>query len=551
MLSPGARRRFIASLAGPRPRAYNARMHPPSRDAGGLRLARRWTHLALRTTLLFVVGMAALWAVGVEGIWGHATPFYALWAPVFEGVTVPLTAALVLGAVGARARLLPVRGFWRIWLARLLLAGALGVVLAQAWQTGPGHTLGQLWPHVRVALVAAVGLYLWHGTQRPTDTAPTRPHVVRTLLGLMVFYVLFACAVAALRGWPDGVIDAYSRQAYEYVGDIGKTPTIREFFSRYTELHPFLSLHAKAQPPGPVALLWLFSFVVGVAPLALSLASVCFASLALVPLYGWVRDWAGPRTALTACALYSLTPAVVLFSATSAETLFPPFMLLALWLFGRALNDRRLDTAVAAGAAYGGLALLKFTLLTTGAWFGFVGLWQAFYWRRFGLITRTALLMAGGALALQGLVWLWSGFDLVGTFQLAYAQFTEDQRGLDVSTPRYPGGVYRVLNPLAWFWFAGIPVSLLFILRVIRPRTATMAWVWCAVGTLLVINLTYLGRGEAERSAYYIYPFIVGPAADRLQQAVAAHRDWAPFLAMAALLAAQAWATEAYFYTYW
>ncbi|HOH50410.1 MAG TPA: glycosyltransferase family 39 protein [Candidatus Hydrogenedentes bacterium] len=471
--------------------------------------ARHLAAGAAATLALWFAGMLLLWEVGVESIYGHPTPFYALFAPALPGK-----------------------------------AGATGIALCLALGT---------WALRRSA---AAGMLA-------DPSAPAPAHSARFLTGVVVFLALFACVVAAVRGL-HGIAQAYQREAYEVIGDIGKAPSIRAFFGRYLSIHPYLSMHGKVHPPGPAALLWTLSYVVTNSAAALSLATVAVASLAVFPLYGWVRELFGPRTAAVAVLLYAVTPGVVLFTATSADALFPPFTLAALWLFQRALRGGRPAPAAAAGVAFACASLLKFSLLGLGAWFALCGLALLPRRDRWGAVFRTAAVMFAAFLAVHIAVRLWSGFDYVAAFQAAKAQFDTDQHHLDELDPRYPGWTFRVFfNPATWFYFAGIPVSLLFLGACARPGRAARepggeealfpprtVLVLLVLGAL-ALNFLYLARGEGERSALYLYPFLIAPAAHALAGICERERRAAALWTVLAFLAGQTLLTEMLFYTYW
>lgn len=473
--------------------------------------ARRLVAIGAGALALWFAGMLLLWGVGVESIYGHPTPFYALFAPVLPG-----------------------------------LAGVAGVLFCLA--------VGG-WALRRSAVAGALA---------DPETAPEASRsLMRFLAGIFLFLMLFACAVAVLRGL-SGIAQAYQREAYEVVGDIGKAPSIRAFFGRYLGIHPYLSMHGKVHPPGPAALLWMLSYVVTNSALALSLATVAAASLAVFPLHGWVRELFGPRSAAVAVLLYAVTPGVVLFTATSADALFTPFTLTALWLFQRALRGGRPGAAAAAGVAFACATLLKFSLLGIGAWFVLCGLALLLRRDRWAAVFRTAAVMFAAFLAVHVAVRLWSGFDYVAAFQAAKAQFDTDQLHLDELDPRYPGWTFRLFfNPATWFYFAGIPVSLLFLRRCARPGRAApepggenalfpprTVLVLLALG-VLALNFLYLARGEGERSAMYLYPFLIAPAAHALAGICGRERRTAALWTVLAFLAGQTLLTEMLFYTYW
>ena len=470
----------------------------------------------------YLILMYTLWALGIEGIYGSPTPFYALVFPVFREA-----------------------GAWHL-VPLAVLCAALGG-LAVFWKRVDWDSGG---PSVRATA--------WF------------------VFGAVVFSFLFAGAVAMLRGGVDGISHAYQRQAYEYIGDIGRTSGIQALFHDYAKVRPFLSMHAKVHPPGPIALLWLMSYGIGQDPLALSLATMAFGALGIVPLYLWSARVAGKRVGLMCCMIYALMPTVVLFTATSADILFMPFTLWTLYLFWRAIETKPLACGVAAGVGYGVCSLLSFSLLGLGAFFAFVGLWRMFggnprsrgsatppratppratlrraTLRRWVQVVLTAGAMIAGFLALHAVVRWWSGFDMIACFHDCKAQFDLDQAHLDELTPRYPGWTYRLANPTAWFYFAGIPASVLALWRFAKPDKKTRGLFLVFAGTLVALTLLYLGRGEGERSAMYIMPFIAVPAAHLLDKISSEGKRFAPIAATVVFMAFQCWFTELVFYTFW
>lgn len=475
-------------------------------DSGG-RLGGRLLSLYARWTLWFVLLALALWAIGIEAVYAHPAPFYALWQPVAAAAD---------------------------W-------GELAPALA----------------HAAVALaVFAVALALWlWGLRRATwmDVEPTEKAVRFFLLGAVVFAAVFPAVIAMIRGGVDGISAAYSRHTMEYIGDIGRGMSIRGLFGDYVTLHPYLSMHSKVHPPGPVALLWLLSYVTfSREALPLSIATIIAGALGVVPLYLWVREmFESRRIALTACALYTLMPTIVLFTATSADILFMPFTLATLWLFWRALHRRSIGAAVGAGLLYGVMSILSFSLLGMGAFFGIVGLWRlASREHRLGVV-QTAVIMLAAFLVFHALLRWWSGFDMIEVFRISKAQFDLDQANLDLVTPRYPGWVYRFINPIAWLFFAGVPVTVLFVWRLARPAREHLGVFIVCMLMFLALDLLYLARGEGERSAMYIMPFLAIPAAHLLHEMTLRTRSFWPLGVTCAFLAVQCLLTEWCLNTFW
>lgn len=464
-------------------------------DGPGNASSQRLAGIYLRAFLWVLFAVWLLWQIGLESIDGHPTPFYALYSPV--KAAGPL--------------------FWATGLQALLL--------------------GCGWAVYRRAISG--------------DTAPRRREVWRTLAGLAAFAFAYAAAVAAMRGGLDGFSQAYSRQAYEYIGDIGLGGSIRGLFRDYNAIHPYLSMHAKVHPPGPVAILWVLSFVAGREPLALSLATMAVGATAVVPLYWWVRDMFDHATGVTACMVYVLMPSIALFTATSADILFMPLTITSLFLFWRAITRGTAVYALAAGAVYALMSLMSFSLIGVGAFFGFIGLWKLRDPASRFAVVKTAVLMALSLAAVHAAIYWWSGFDAIECFRLAKQQFDLDQHHLDLYSPRWPSWTWKFLNPLSMAYFAGIPVTVLALSRLRRPGSGPRPLFLVVALTLATLDILYLARGEGERSAMYVLPFAAVLAAHRLEEIRRAAGSPAPAAVTATFLAFQCWFTEAVFYTYW
>lgn len=527
----------------------------------GGRLTRRYSQVLAG----YFLGMMLLWVIGFESIYAHPTPFYALYLPAFQGLFVP---ALMIGLMGlvywgisARYRRRSRRRQQLGWVlcGCYCLGVAVGTTLAAHGQGASASAF--LLENIRLLAwhLPALGVFtgflltlLW-AWPRLTLTAEEAPEadLRRFLAGVVLFAFLFPCTVAMMRNGFEGIAQSYRRETYEYIGDIGVTPGIRALFERYLTIQPYLSLHARAAPPGPIALLWLLSYVAGRSALGLALATVAVASLSVIPLFYWARDLLNTRVALLAVCLFVLMPSIVLFTATSAEMMFMPFTLTTLFLFDRALRRNAPHYAVAAGIAFGLTSLLKFSLLGLGAYFAMAGLWRLGRSKSRRAVFLTAFVMGASFIGFHLLVRWWSGFDVIAVFQSAKSYFDLDQLALDTLAPRFPGWTYRFLNPLAWFYFAGIPVSMLFLSRLWRSDPDAKGLIWLFTATAIAFNLLYLGRGEGERSAIHVMPFFTIPAAHLLDKHLQKTRSITPLAVTLTFLAFQCWLTEAYFYTYW
>ncbi|MCC6699075.1 MAG: glycosyltransferase family 39 protein [Candidatus Hydrogenedentes bacterium] len=530
---------------------------------------KRLLSLYVRGSLWYSLLVAGMALVGFESIYLNPTPFHALFAPAGGSWAAILTAFLLLalgvfvcwrhlnpGYVVSRRRaslliVLIVAG--GLVTRRLAVHDAVASVIPEAtvWGTWWSAFRWHLMPVVLTLAVLFVGaaycrILPWKNFEL------TRRQVRWFLVTMILFTAFFSIAVAMVRDGMAGVTDAYERSKYEYIGDIGKTSGIRTLFGSYNELHPYLSMHSKVHPPGPVAILWIMSIIIFSAnPGPLSVTTVILGSTALIPLWLLARCLFSTRIAIMSCILYSLIPSIVLFTATSADILFMPLTLWTLYFFWRAIHGPSTPYALCAGVMYGVLSLTSFSLIGIGVFFGFVGLWRLLEPERRIAVIRTAALMLAAFLGCHLAVRFWSGFDVVECFRLAKSQFDEDQANLQVVSPRFPGWAFRLLNPVCMFYFAGIPVSMLLVWRLCRPEPGSKGLFIVFGLTLFVLNLLYIARGEGERSAMYVLPFAVIPAAHLLEQLCERTRSFTPLLVTAGFLAIQTWLTESLLYTYW
>ncbi|MBI4559188.1 MAG: glycosyltransferase family 39 protein [Candidatus Hydrogenedentes bacterium] len=521
----------------------------------------------VRTALWYLLVVAICWALGIEASYGSPLPFYALLRPAVSTWVVPglvvFLAALLLFAAAPRWQYISGGKHSR---SAIVLVGICGLLLAivafrfdLAARSGTilslflGYWKALRW-HLLVLAVAAGFTVLFARvllTFHNVDTTPTGRSVAWSLAGLILFSFMFSGAVAMLRDGPHGISQAYERQTYEFIGDIGRGRTIKGLLHDYVRIHPYLSMHAKVHPPGPIVLLWLMSYVAGREPLGLSLATMLLGSTGVIPLYFWARDMTSKRTALIGCLLYSLMPSIVLFTATSADILFLPFVATTLFLFWRAMDRSSIAYAAAAGISYGILSLLSFSLIGIGAFFGLVGLWRLAQKEYRASVFQIAAVMLLAFLAVHLAVRFWSGFDVIACFRACKSQFESDQIHLEAKDPRFPAWTWKFLNPMCWFYFAGIPVSVLFLWRLWRPEPNSRALFVILGLTLIALDLLDLARGEGERSAMYILPFVVLPAAHALQEIMARTRSCRPLIVTLGFLVVQCWITESVLYTFW
>lgn len=548
----------------PVPPATNARAdgHPPS-GALGMLLEYAWW------TALFLAGVVVLHVLKLEAIAGHATPFYAFLRPLHESWTEVLALGpfIALPAILMRRILCGRWALGRLWGTLVVLSlVAPCVFVAEVYFARTGGDDHSLLRAAIIAvtivardsipvLVAVAAIFLGllaFGYVRTSDRSPSAPFLCLFLLGAMVCLFFFSGAVADLRAGPEGLTDgitkAYHRVTQEYIADIGQGGSIRGFMAQFVEIHPTLSHHQRVHPPGPTILLWLLSFLVGLEPLALSLATMAGATLMFIPCYLWAKELGGPRMGLVACAILAFSPGIVAFTATSADILFMPFTLTTLFLFERAVRRESRIAALGAGLFYALAAFCSFNILCIGFYFGLVGLWELREPEGRYPIIRTAALMLASFVGTYVVLYLWSGFNMVECFLTCW----EEQRyDLNNQTDRWPGIWWRLFHPLSVMYYVGIPVTVLCVQRLYRPDAIQHPTFIMMALAFLFLNMVIPARGEMERTGLYMYPLLIGPAAHMLTTRWQQSRSEAPLAVAVGFLAFQCWLTEYLFWTYW
>jgi methylthioxylose transferase len=387
---------------------------------------------------------------------------------------------------------------WAVAALPTALAGALAVVAL--------HRSGAAWP-ARVA--ASVGLA-----------------------------ALLALAVSALAGGPHAWA-APLDYAGEYpagVARVGPIPTfLREFPARLASLPS----HATGHPAGAMVF---YALVARVWPglTGAALATVAVGALGAGPAGALARDELGERGGRWALAVWVLSPGVVLYLATSADGVFAAVLGAAALAAHRGLTRRS-----AAWTAVGGVLLWAASMLTYGAvlLLVFLGVRAVGRWRHDrAWVARWAAGTGGVVVALAGLLWLATGYDLpaaVGAVQRAYQAA--------------PGSASRSLvqwlpgDLLAFGGMLGIPLLAALAARtvaVVRER----AWASvdaAALATLVAAASWGFTKGEVERIFQFLVPLVLVPAVRQLL----AWRVRLPVVA--AMLLAQALAVQLLFETRW
>jgi len=263
------------------------------------------------------------------------------------------------------------------------------------------------------------------------------------------------------------------------------------FLDRFAEVVPALPVHAAGHPPG----LLLTIDALGLDTPA-RLAALCLVVGALAAPLTWAagRHVLDDSRARIAALLVSLSPAMLLFGATSSDALYATLGIAAAW----ALLVRRTVGAAALAA----VSLFAWTLLAVGAWAAV-------------LVARRDGLRAAAALAAACAAALVAGY---GALALATGY---DQLGALAATGQvYDNSIARI-RPY-WFWVLGSPVAFGVVLGLPVAAYALRARgpAALAIGAVVAVSaLAGFTKAETERIWLFLVPFVCLAAATVLPRA--------------------------------
>ena len=378
-----------------------------------------------------------------------------------------------------------------------------------------------------------------------------------TLVFFVVTSLLLSLAVASMNTGFAEVGAPFERYGLDYYGDVPLVRSPGQFLRDFAELRPHLSMHARTHPPGPILVLWVFWRLSGGDVLQVATWVVALASLTVVPLYLFARDLAGREAATTAAALYVVTPTIILYNATSMNAVYALFAVTTMFLFFRAMDRQTVIYAPLAGLAFAITVFMSYDMAILGIFFAVIFLFSVFdsSCRRKSVIA--AALMLATFVAFYGVLYLATGFNGVSSLVAAVKQVHNDLVYMELYTPRASYWRWRLGNPFEVFFFAGIPVTVLFLaewltrLRARAARSRADKYLIAALVMLVVFNFAYLGKSENARISGFYFPFIIVPASLYLLRAIRETNSQTVLYVTVALLFAQTWLMETLLYTYW
>jgi methylthioxylose transferase len=440
---------------------------------------------------------------------------------------------------------------WATWIACAVVvaSGAVGWLWLRHWGRVPFSLPSQPWyhcfpfyvfPHPVVAwawmpvalpivLLVAAGVILM---DRRRIRWP-----VRLAASAAAVFVL-ALAVAALAGGPRAWWAPFDYDG-EYPAGAHLVGAIPLFLRRFATLLAVLPTQAEGHPAGAMVFYGVIARIRPGLPAA-AIATVAVGALGVVAAGALTRDELGGRAGRLAVALWTLSPGVVLYVATSADAMFAAVLGLAALAAHRGLVRRSWGWSVAGGAllwagsmlTYSAVLLLVFLLVRAVGRLrrepGWVVLWGA----------CTVAVVIGLTAALR----LGAGYDPLAVVRAVHSAYQAAPGSARRPTlPWIPGDL------LAFGGMLGVPLLGALAARavsVVRER----AWASvdaAALTTLLAAANWGFSRGEVERIFQFLVPLMLVPVTRQLL----AWRVRLPVVG--ALLVAQTLAVQVLFATRW
>ncbi len=374
-------------------------------------------------------------------------------------------------------------------------------------------------------------------------------------------FLVIGISVAMIDGYQEvdgqhipAFLEPYTRTSLEYYGDVPKVDAVgfQSFLRDYAkpELFQTLSLHSQTHPPGGILFLWMASKCFGYNLLTAALATICFTSISVIPIYWLAKDLYGEAVGRYATVLFLIMPSFVMFTTTSMDGPFSVFPIVSVYLFYKATSSRSTLYAVLTGISLGFGMFMTFSTVFIGMFFGVVTLLTLMMDRKRFKGVLTSLFIAGAVFAaFYLLMFAVSGFNL---FDVLMAAIEKDENLMGTgyeSISRYFH--VSVANLFAFLIGIGIPITIVWSNQI--PRMFRRRDIY-AIGyfiSLLVIAFSTLYTMEVERIWIYMAPFVVIPVAKYLRDLCDDQQRTSPFYWVAGLLCLQLILFEATMYTYW
>jgi hypothetical protein len=265
-----------------------------------------------------------------------------------------------------------------------------------------------------------------------------RPRSVRTVLPLAFIGVLaMNVTVAMMSGSPSAIWAPFDRTA-EFFSDVAKVHGIADFLRGYVPDALQYSVHSRTHPPGAVIFLYLVRRAFGGAVATAAWAAVVGTATGIVPFYLLARRLADERVAGIAAVLYTVTPSLVLFGATSMDGVFLVSLLWSTYFLHRLIARPGVANVVLAAISLTVSLMLSYVTVCVGVMMLFYAALEV--WQKPRRIARLAMNMAvcgAVVVALLAAIYIFCGFNYLACLHASRHYDHYLMKTFDMSFSRY------------------------------------------------------------------------------------------------------------------
>lgn len=366
------------------------------------------------------------------------------------------------------------------------------------------------------------------------------------LAGLWFALVSFSLSVAATREGLYSIYERFTHLFSEYTGNLPMVTNVGDFLHNFYALHlslPSMASHTVTHPPGFTLLLHFFQKIFPVQHLGLSVMTVMFGALSIIPLYYLFKNFASEEVVRRGLIVYIFFPGVVLMGAVTMDFTFVTMVWLsiALLYYGWQRNSA---LAFAGGIVAAGALLMNFLFLLLAPFFGWL-VWYSLRVSPYRLRTFVGILWALLGLTLSFvLIERWSGYSIIENFFVARFATQGAVPSNFESAGKYL--IYLFVSLTEFAFYLGIPYLYLFFIS-IRDSWKTSA-LWFKVGVANVVLFLLIGifQGETGRLWLFLTPFFALGTMTLLSHE--RKREYGMFLALTVF---QIIITQSLFYADW
>lgn len=226
-----------------------------------------------------------------------------------------------------------------------------------------------------------------------------------------------------------------------------------------------------------------------------SIFVMLISGLTVLPIYRWASDLADRQTAWRACILYSLVPALSLFTMRW-DSLYPLFLALAFSLLHRGIVTKRCVYWFASGLCVSIASFCSFGNATVAPALAIYAGLHVLHWERHDPPPnwlRWVALIAGGYM-------VWGIYHLATGVTAWEIFFTTLETHLNLGRPYWPWILYNLYDLIV---FMGIPVTVLsvsaFRRAFVYPRVHVHFPLLAGSSVMLLLNFAGVVRGEVGR----------------------------------------------------